>query len=250
MSLPDEKLMAYADGEADAETRLLVEAAMRSDPRIAQRVTQYQNLRATIHDAYAADLNAPVPDALLRAARGVAVDSIKRTARQKKRQREHWARRAPVWTALAASLVLGIGLGITAGRYSSSGPSVTAGLVAGGELADALTTQLASTQTAAAKTRIGVSFIATNGAYCRTFALTEKSASGLACRNGKIWEVQVLTSSPERVSAAVGFQQAESSIAPAILGAVADRINGEPLDAASEMAARDANWQSHPASSP
>src|SRR5580704_14316575 len=37
MTISEETLMAYADGELDAETRASVEAAMREDPEIGKR---------------------------------------------------------------------------------------------------------------------------------------------------------------------------------------------------------------------
>ena len=65
MSIADETLMAYSDGELDASARAAVEAAMRTDPEIARRVAQYREQRETLRAAYAPELAEPVPDRLL-----------------------------------------------------------------------------------------------------------------------------------------------------------------------------------------
>ena len=69
MSIPEETLMAYVDGELDPAARTEVEAAMRNDPTIEKRVARQRELRAKIELAYAEELTEPVPDRLLAAAR-------------------------------------------------------------------------------------------------------------------------------------------------------------------------------------
>ena len=45
MTISDEMLMAYADGELDATAREAVESAMREDPQIVERVARHSALR-------------------------------------------------------------------------------------------------------------------------------------------------------------------------------------------------------------
>ena len=67
------------------------------------------------------------------------------------------------------------------------------GLVARGQLAQALSNQLAAEQSQSSAVEIGVSFRAKSGDYCRTFALSGAvSPSGLACLHGEEWQVQTL----------------------------------------------------------
>src|ERR1700731_1595178 len=72
MTISDETLMAYADGELDAAQKAAVETAMRDDPQIEKRLAQHRALRQRVHAAYSAELSEPVPERLLTAARGVA----------------------------------------------------------------------------------------------------------------------------------------------------------------------------------
>ena len=56
MKFSQEDLMAYADGELDAETRAAVEAAMAEDPSIAAEVARHRALRDRVHGAFAGTL--------------------------------------------------------------------------------------------------------------------------------------------------------------------------------------------------
>jgi len=52
MTISDEILMAYADGELDAAARAAVESAMREDPQIEKRVAAHRALRRRVQAAY------------------------------------------------------------------------------------------------------------------------------------------------------------------------------------------------------
>src|SRR4029453_7026375 len=68
-------------------------------------------------------------------------------------------------------------------------------LIAHGELADALSNQLAADQPDGGPVRVSVSFKAKSGAYCRTFVLQETQAlGGLACNENGTWNVRTLAS--------------------------------------------------------
>ena len=112
-------------------------------------------------------------------------------------------------------------------------------LVARGQLAWALTGQLASDAGTGAVS-IGSSFRDRSGAYCRTFRLQhEASFAGLACRLGENWQLQVLTAA---TPGTIGSHDI-TAMPMAVLRAVDAAIDGEPLDAAAEAAARDAGWR-------
>jgi anti-sigma factor RsiW len=72
MTISEETLMAYADGELDAAARASVEAAMQEDPEIRERVARHHALREAMQGAFSAVLKEPVPERLLNAARGQA----------------------------------------------------------------------------------------------------------------------------------------------------------------------------------
>ena len=134
-----------------------------------------------------------------------------------------------------------LALGVLAGRllWPQQGPLVARGgaLVAHGDLDKALTTRLAADGGAL---RVGLTFRARDGGYCRTFESAADHLAGLACRRDGRWAVRVTSAwSPEP---ATGYRTAASSTPPAVLAAVDATIAGDALDAAAERAARDRGW--------
>lgn len=256
MTIPDDILMAYADGEADAATRARVETALREDPEIARRISQHRALRETMQGALAEVLEEPVPERLIAAARGQAaplsgnamnavVDLADVRAAANRKARAATPRRwQPV--ALAASLLLGVGVGYLA--WHGSGTLIEAnsgGLVAGSALAHALSTQLSEDRGTDRVVVTGLSFRDKTGGFCRTFSLSDAGASGLACREGAHWNIKTLAQSahPENDT---NFRPAGSAMPAAIRAAVEELIDGEPMDRNAEIAARQAGWTAPP----
>jgi hypothetical protein len=115
-------------------------------------------------------------------------------------------------------------------------------LVAGGQLAQALSNQLAGEQPQKAAVQIGLSFLAKSGDYCRTFTLSGAvSPAGVACRRGAEWQVQTLAASPAHPGDS-DYRTAGSPMSATILKLVEGEIAGEPLDQAGERAARQRGW--------
>jgi anti-sigma factor RsiW len=231
MTYSDDTLMAYADGELDPAERAAIEQAMRTDPAIAAAVARHRALRADVAAAFAGILDEPVP-ARLRPPAPAPVVSL--DAAREKRRRWSW----PEWGALAATLVVGV----LAGRMvPGSGPAIAGNgnqVVAQGELASALDRQVGGGKADSA-VKVGVSFAARDGHYCRGFVMG--TSAGLACRAGGQWRIPVLAeAAPE---AAGGYRQAGSALPAAVLDAIDERIAGKPLDAAGEEAARARGWQ-------
>lgn len=257
MSIPDDVLMAYVDGELPAEERARVEAAIQSDPELARRVAQQKKLRTDLRAAFDGVLREPVPERLLRAARGQAatagggasVSDFAAAAQARKAAREARSGRRwswPEWGAMAASLIIGVVVAQFAMRSPGSAPftSQQGQLLAQGDLARTLDEQLASAQASGADTSVGVSFRAKDGSYCRSFTMRASSTAGLACREGDAWRVDVLA----RTNTAAGeYTQAGSALPAAVLNAIEQQIQGEPLDADAEARARESDWRSPPA---
>src|SRR6202011_5506653 len=230
-----------------------VESAMREDPQIEKRIAAHRTLRRKVQAAYSAELSEGIPERLLTAARGatstqgskVVTLQDARAAMERSKQR---ARPQPAqWRTagtIAASLVAGVGLGFIMWGQAESPLMRSAGgpLVARGQLAQALSNQLAADQSPSSAVQIGVSFRAKSGDYCRTFALSGAvSPSGLACRHGGQWQVQALTQEPGAVSGS-DYRTAGSAMSAMILKSVEEQISGEPLDQAGESAARQRGW--------
>lgn len=247
MTVSDETLMAFADGEADAATRAMVEAAMSDDPEVRRRVAQHQALREAVKGAFAAVIDEPVPQRLIAAARGAPAGNVVDLAGARNAAAVKAPRRGLRWqpAAMAASLLLGLALGYLGWHGSNTLVAVGANgeLVAGAGLAEALSSQLSADHPPGTVATTGLSFRTKTGDYCRTFALTATHAnSGLACREGGSWKVKVLAQSPEAPANSAGFRPAASADSAAVRAAVEESIEGEPLDQAGEIAARRGNW--------
>ena len=275
MRFSDETLMAFADGELDEPTRSAVERAMHRDPALAAKVRQHRALRSDVFGAFARTLDEPVPARLrqvvpvplvpvplvpvpldpgqrgaadlLRAGNVVQLDQVRAARNQACEVPAPLPRRWswPEWGAIAATLVLGVLAG-SVGLTSLQGETELAASVgskgvlgARGQLDAALSRQLASAPPAGASVRIGVSFVARDGQYCRTFAMG--AAAGLACRSGSGWTIPVLAEG----AAAAGegaYRQAASAMPPAVLEAIDARAVGPSLDAKAEQAAARRGW--------
>ena len=246
MTFSEEVLMAYADDELDASTRAAVDAAMATDPEIARRIARHKALRGRVHSAFNKVLDEPVPARVLEVVRSHQSAPPKGNVMPlRPRQVRRWS--WPQLTAIAASLVVGVIAGrLTLMRAGSPGPFMTRGdrLLAAGALAAALSNQLAGEQSPANPVRIGVTFRAKSGEYCRTFALREDGGlAGLACRAGDGWQLGVLARAESSSGGAQTYRQATSTLPAAVVAAVGERMAGEPLDQHGEAAARGRHWR-------
>jgi hypothetical protein len=244
MIFSDEIVMAYVDGELDDAARAALEAAMTTDPDLDERVARARRLRARLHSEFDPVLREPIPERLLATAHGTATKARAANIIWLKRiPARDW--RWPQWSAVAASLVLGVLIAPMLRREPSEGPlGIRDGKVfASGALAHALSEQLASNQAANAPVHIGVSFLSRNGDYCRSFILRGKSAiAGLACREGGSWRLETVAAT-DRATSAGEYQPAASSLPPAVGQSIDALIVGDPLDAKGEAAARGKGWR-------
>ena len=256
MTISDETLMAYADGELDPAAREAVDSAMREDPEIEKRVARHRALRQRVHAAYSAELLEGVPERLLTAARGGAASTKGSTVVNLQDVRAAIGRKAslarpprPQWRTagtIAASVIVGAGLGFFMWGQTESPlmRSADGALVARGKLANALSNQLGAEQSRSSAVQIGLSFLAKSGDYCRAFSLSGAvSPSGLACRRGGEWRVQVLTQAPDGPAGDAEYRTAGSAMSGTIVENVERQIAGEPLDQAGEKAARQRGWK-------
>lgn len=247
MQFSDEILMAYADGEVDVDTRRQIEAAMALDPTIAERVAKHRALRADLGAAFGGVLDEPIPARLLEAANSSPASSrtatvtdlnAARAAKSGGAKTRGWS--WPEWSAIAASLLIGVLAGRSALQPAQSEMFATTegGIVASGELSAALNNQLSGTPTDA-NVSIGLSFRSKGGNYCRSFAAG--TAAGFACREDAQWRVRALSESGAK-AAGGEYRMAGSELPPAVLTAIDDVMEGEALDREQEQAARERGW--------
>jgi hypothetical protein len=245
MKYSDEILMAYADGELDEATRAEIDAAAAADPAVAAAIARHRQLRERLRAGFDRVLDEPVPRRLVEAldasadaerAAGPAPLPMRHAAPPAGVRRWSW----PEWGALAATLVVGAFLGF--GLRPAPAPLMEregGRLVAGGELARTLSGVLAQDAAPGAEIRPGLSFRGTGGEYCRTFAMGE--LAGLVCQDRGRWQIEMLATAP--AVAMDGYRMAGVALPPAVLEAVEARLEGEPLDAAGEVEARERGWR-------
>jgi hypothetical protein len=243
MRFTDEMLMAYADGELDPVTRGAIEDAMSRDPALARAVDRHRAMAERVRGAYGHVLEEPVPERLAALATGTAdapapVTELATRREERSTRAGQW--RLPAWAAAAASLAVGLFVGFFLAREPTVPYAERDGaLVARGALDAALTTQIA-TAGGNRGVHVGISFRDRDGDYCRTFHLQrEASVAGLACRRGEGWTLEVLAATP----VVDGELRTAAAMPLPVLQAVDASIDGEPLDAAAEAAARDAGWR-------
>jgi hypothetical protein len=245
MNYDDETLMAYADGELDEAQRADIEAAIARDPVLASRVARHRALRAEVADAFAGVLEQPVPAQLEAAALRTAARAEPRgnvvpfPARASRAPATAW--RAREWTAMAASVVLGAFLSWRflapeGGDFGNRNDT----LVAQGQLAQALESQLASEQDHGAAVLIGLTFKSAAGEFCRSFIMRDPQTYGLACRSDGSWRIPVIT---EFTPAGGDYRTATTTMPETILRAIEARRDQDALDSVAEKAARDSGWK-------
>lgn len=243
MSLSDETLMAYADGELSGEEARRVEAELKTRPELAATVEKQRQLRRQLDAAFAQPLHEDVPERLLRAVQDAPVSWQWRLMQFRRRiaSRGFVLRTAvPVGAALACGLLLGIWLTPSGVLRVENG-----NMVASGPLATALERQLASEQVPGGHIRVGMSFKSKDGRYCRTFARAEGTSSldGVACRDANGWSVAAVSTTTHEEGVAA-YQMAESTMPDAIRNTVKAMMQGDPLGADAERKARDQAWKS------
>jgi hypothetical protein len=246
MKFSDELLIAFVNGELAEPARAAVERALRADPAIAARVAQHRARRSRVYGVVAggreggghAHVQGAPPGAkvvhldMVRAARNGPLPAAPPP-------KPAWTVRH--WSAVAVALVCGALVGVFGWRAwqgeaeLASLSGADGALVAQGHLASALSGQLASPGPSG-RVRIGISFLARDGKYCRSFVMD--TTAGLACRDGGQWKVAVLAQ-----GAAGAAWMDGNGLPPAVLDAIDSRIAGTPLGPAAERAAQARGWR-------
>lgn len=243
-NISNETLMALADGELDPAQAARLEAELQTNGGLRQRVAALQAQRNRLAAAFNTVLEEPVPDRLTRLlqtppenAATVVHLAEKRVERARQRSMPSWAQ----WGGMAASVMLGVWLGAQmGGKGAGSDMALDQGrLLAGGTVAKALATQLASEPQTGNAVAVQLSFVDKGGDYCRTFSTS--AIAGLACLQNGQWAVQQVASVEASTSGEV--RQAASALPQALLEAVDQRMAGTTLGAAAERTARDKGWR-------
>ncbi len=280
VAVPDEMLMAYADGELTPEESHALENLLGQDPALRARLEPFVETRTRLASVFEASLHEPVPDRLIAA---IARSRPATKARPKPASASVGFRQlldaatAALFPhglshAALASVALLLCAGTVAGYFAgrSSAPSAALletadanhGLIATGALAQALETIPSGTaineQAHGASIVPVLSFPSHDNGVCREYRVTHKSAdpaasgtdfAGVACRtdDGQ-WRVALHTQTPKpqaAVAAEPGYQTATAQNVPAIDALVDTLISGDALGKADEAALMKSGWQAH-----
>ncbi len=248
--ITDEQLSAFAKGDLDPEAAARVEAALKSQPDLLDRLAALSSATPKPREKPAPKprrpLRAPnVGLALAKAGAGLSAlaAAIAAFIRAVGRRLAPLAGPAPPfvrWMLLAGALAAGL----VAGRLTTSADVVeieAGALRPSSQLAHVLDMRRTrDPRNDRAPVRIAQSFRALDGLYCRTFADASRGVlSGLACRGADGWEVRALASGALGQGAlAPGLGEA-----PVIRDIVDAVIVGVPLDDDQERAAIAQGWR-------
>lgn len=229
-------IAAFVDGELDDVAAKRIARAAEGDADLATEIARHKALKNRLAAHYAPVLDERVPDrftALLAGTAKVDTSFADRLAEKQQVIKPRPRFSSAHWGAMAASLALGLTIGL--GPLSPDGPVATekGALIASGSLAKALDTQLASNQLVDSSIRIGLSFKSKDGRYCRTF--DGSALAGIGCHNDGVWQLEQTMSGTKQSD----YRQASSG---ALASAAADMMAEAPLDAAGEAAAKASGW--------
>lgn len=234
----DEAVVLFVDGGMTGDELAAFEARLATDASLAERVTAHRWMVRQIVAAYGSPPDEVVDGSLLNRL-GLNEGNVFPFAAI----RNFKASRAVSWSigasALAASLVIGVMLGQSIPKQPNGVVLGSSGeLVASGDLSERLSNQLTGEQ---GPVQIGVSFRAENG-VCRTFHV-QQGASGLGCREGERWIVQIMVTDNPNPNGPTEYSLAGGDIAPTVMAEVDRRIKGEPLSAEQEEQLRTNAWK-------
>ncbi|MEO5325685.1 anti-sigma factor [Mesorhizobium sp. CC13] len=242
----DETLMAFADGELDAETSARVEAAMETDDELVMRVASFIESRAQAAAALKPLIDEAVPEALTRAVEKMIEEKrASETAPARKDNvvafgpaarpvRSSWI--LPLAASLAAA-VFGLG-GYLAGQANAPQPSLAFAAIADPEMLRVLDAAPSGSQStvAAGAVKLVSSFRDGSGALCREFELAEAAGGTtvtVACRAQQSWSVRLAVAA----AASGGADYAPAGAAETVDAFLATIGAGAPLSEADEKAA-------------
>jgi hypothetical protein len=235
----DETFFAWLDGELDAGEAARVEAEVAADPRLSAMAAEHRAMHAKLKGAFDGVIDAPMPGQLLAAVGNPPqAELIDFADAKRRRERSFWPS-VTQWSAMAATLAVGVLIGTLAPQARNVAPVEVRGgkMYAASALSNALTDDLASAPRGTV--RIGLTFADQSGAVCRSF--TDQASSGLACRDADGWRVRGLFAAPEGQT---GNYRMAVGMDPNLAALVDSTMAGEPFDAAQEKAARDKGWRS------
>jgi hypothetical protein len=255
--VPDELIMAYADGQVSAEEKAWLEGILAVDPTVRARLEPFLATGPGQFTAFDAILTAPIPDRLIETVRGTR-PTVKAVASQRpglfERLFPSGFGLAPAF-GYAAALVVGVGIGsalLTA--PSGEQPLLVAdrdGFIASGRLQTALD-RIPSGDKSLVKEgdiRPLLTVRDGDGRVCRQYEIVgrKKGPQGLACREGDgDWRITVLTGGEDAASARNASQGDNDAVEGMVGTAIKNLPGHSELTAAEELFLIERGWGGAP----
>ncbi len=233
--VPENKLVAYADGFLPPTEMAEVEAALSRSPALAKRVARIKQTRERAASAFDDTLTQPLAPEILKAAAGGAAPS---------------PRPSLVWVAVALAI---LSVGIFIGRVSvpstlsPDSPHLAVATLRGNYAGPELARFLDSAETGQElhlgnniPAHIKLTFAARGAGVCRQFEVGAENSpmSGVACRDAGDWRIEVLAKHDAESEAPA------PNVAPEPINVVVDSmIEGAPYDVEQERAIIAARWK-------
>jgi hypothetical protein len=225
--VPDELIMAYADGQVSPEEKAWLEGILAVDPAVRSRLDVFVATGPGQFSPFDSVLTAPIPDRLIATVRGTRPETRAAAPRQSLMDR-FFPNGFGLMPAVgyAAALVVGVGIGsalLTSPATKS--PLIVAdreGFVASGDLQVALDTQVSGNKNLVNEGDIRPVLTVRDGEgrVCRHYEIVQrrKGPQGLACRerDGK-WRITVLTGG-EGAATARNASQGEPDVLEGVIG--------------------------------
>lgn len=255
--VPDELIMAYADGQVSPEEKVWLDGILAVDPAVRSRLEVFVATGPGQFSPFDSIMNAPIPDRLIATVRGTRSD-----ARPPAPQPSLLERFFPNGFGLmpaasyAAALVVGVGIGsalLTA--PPAQDPLIVAdreGFVASGRLEVALDSQVSGNKNLVNEGDIRplVTVRDGEGRVCRHYEIVgrRKGPQGLACRerDGN-WRITVLTGGEAGASARNASQGGGDVMDEMIGTAIKSMPAHSELTGAEELYLIDKGWGGVPA---
>ncbi len=270
IAVPDEMLMAYADGELSPEESQALETMLNHDVHLRARLEPFVETRTRLASAFEHTLHEPIPDRLIAAiARAPVQSQSAPTSTPSLAERLRAAIDAietalfpngfnPALAASAAALVaIGAGAGWLAGHRAPAHPGLIevarlddGRLVASGALAQVLELKPSgATDTGAnGETIVPVlSFRNKDEGVCREYRVAGLSSqsdfAGVACRTAEgTWRVALHVETQKQSAGGPSYQTASGASVPAVEAAVDALITGDAFGKEDELKFLKEGW--------
>jgi len=249
MSLTDEQISAYLDGELPDDELKAVEKALDADPAAAARLAAFRRVDSIVKEAHGAPEDQEIPDAVLSLLEDAEPDPHEQPTAEVIPFR---AKIRGVPLALAASIALGVGVtfgpGLMPGNQAPGTPSLAYAvgpLPSADPLVGVLETAASAERVAAGPATVTpvLSFATVDGRYCREVNIAQdaEAIAAVACRSEGIWTIAV-TAASEPVGPVQGFETASDPQPAGIATFVEQMKTGDALSVEEERRLIASGW--------